>query len=171
MEASIYFWGKSCESFYSWRKRQNPPTCYRGIQHESFTPFLCKPQSHKYYNDCHTIHINYRQRFCLEEWISDCRYRIALIEELISITETDLWEFQQKISHYRYRFSLKFQFTIAAKIITKKTLYKEKIEAINFIKITNSRFTKQIAWLVFLQKGTHQWQQHYKENLLVELFL
>ena len=30
-------------------------------------------------------------------------------EELISIPETDLWEFQQKISHYRYRFFLEFQ--------------------------------------------------------------
>ena len=25
------------------------------------------------------------------------------------MTETDLWEFQQKISHYRYSFSLEFQ--------------------------------------------------------------
>ena len=40
--------------------------------------------------------------------ISNYRYRITLPEELISITETDLWEFQQKISHYRYRFSLEF---------------------------------------------------------------
>ena len=30
------------------------------------------------------------------ELISDYRYRIELPEELISITETDLWEFQQK---------------------------------------------------------------------------
>ena len=44
-----------------------------------------------------------------EELISDYRYRIALPEELISITETDLWEFQQIISQYRYRFSLEFQ--------------------------------------------------------------
>ena len=34
--------------------------------------------------------------FCWEESISDYGYRIALPEELISITETDLWEFQQK---------------------------------------------------------------------------
>ena len=47
--------------------------------------------------------------FFWEELISDYRYRIALPEELISITETDLWEFQQKISRYRYRFSLEFQ--------------------------------------------------------------
>ena len=43
------------------------------------------------------------------ELISNYRYRIELPEELISgnyITETDLWTFQQKISHYRYRFSL-----------------------------------------------------------------
>ena len=40
---------------------------------------------------------------------SNYRYRIALPEELISITERDLWEFQQKISHCRYRFSLEFQ--------------------------------------------------------------
>ena len=47
--------------------------------------------------------------FFWEELTSDYRYRIALPEGLIPITETDLWEFQQKISHYRYRFSLKFQ--------------------------------------------------------------
>ena len=35
------------------------------------------------------------------ELMSNCRY--------ISITETDLWKFQQKSSHYRYRFSLEFQ--------------------------------------------------------------
>ena len=42
--------------------------------------------------------------------ISNYRYRIALPEELIAITETDLWELQQEIFHYRYRFSLEFQF-------------------------------------------------------------
>ena len=47
--------------------------------------------------------------FFWEEFVSDYRYRIALPEELISITETDLWEFPQKISRYRYSFSLKFQ--------------------------------------------------------------
>ena len=46
--------------------------------------------------------------FVWGEFISDYRYRLALPEELLSITETDLWEFQ-KISHYRYRFSLEFQ--------------------------------------------------------------
>ena len=46
------------------------------------------------------------RHFFWEELISNYRYRIELPEELISITETDLWEFQQKISHYRYRFSL-----------------------------------------------------------------
>ena len=38
--------------------------------------------------------------------ISNYRYRIELPEELISITETNLWEIQQKTSHYRYRFFL-----------------------------------------------------------------
>ena len=53
-----------------------------------------------------SIQIDYRQRFFFwEELNSDYRNT----EELISITETDLWEFQQKISYYRYRFSLKFQ--------------------------------------------------------------
>ena len=37
------------------------------------------------------------------------RYRIVLPEELVSITETDLWECQHKISHYKYRYSLEFQ--------------------------------------------------------------
>ena len=41
--------------------------------------------------------------------MSNYRYRITLPEESISITETDLWECLQKISHYRYRFSLGFQ--------------------------------------------------------------
>ena len=56
-----------------------------------------------------SIQIDYKQRFFLGGINFDYRYRIALPEELISITETDLWEFQQKISHYRYRFSLEFQ--------------------------------------------------------------
>ena len=37
------------------------------------------------------------------------RYRIVLPEELISVTETDLWKCQQKISDYRYRFSFESQ--------------------------------------------------------------
>ena len=40
---------------------------------------------------------------------SNYKYRSELPDELSAITETDLWEFQQKISHYRYRFSLEFQ--------------------------------------------------------------
>ena len=49
------------------------------------------------------------RRLFWEALISNYRYRIALPEELIVITETDLWESQQKISHYGYRFSLEFQ--------------------------------------------------------------
>ena len=46
--------------------------------------------------------------------ISNYRYRILLREELISITETDVWECQQKISHYRYRFSLEIPINFIA---------------------------------------------------------
>ena len=42
----------------------------------------------------------------LERLIPNYRYRIVPPEDLISITETDLWECQHKISHYKYRFSL-----------------------------------------------------------------
>ena len=49
--------------------------------------------------DYRSIQIDYRQRLFLG----------GMPEELIAITETDLWEFPQKISHYRYRFSLEFQ--------------------------------------------------------------
>ena len=48
------------------------------------------------------------RHFFWGELISNCRYRIALPEELIAITETDVLDFQHKISHYRYRFSLEF---------------------------------------------------------------
>ena len=48
--------------------------------------------------------------FSSAKLISNCRYRIVLPEEIISNTETDLWEFQQTISQYIYRFSLEFQF-------------------------------------------------------------
>ena len=84
----------------------------------SLLPTLLTTEAH-YLLDCggsvavtvyRSIQIDYRQRFFFwEELISDYRYRIALPEELISITETDHWEFQQKISRYRYRFSLEFQ--------------------------------------------------------------
>ena len=54
----------------------------------------------------------------------------------------------------------------------KKILYKENVLAqLICKKIQKNYFTKQIPWLVLLQKATRQWQQHYKENLLVELFL
>ena len=39
-----------------------------------------------------------------------------------------------------------------------------------FKKLQNHLFTKQIPSHVILQTGTNQWQQHYKENVLVELF-
>ena len=56
------------------------------------------------------IQIDYRQTLSLRGTNFQLyRYRIALPEELISITETDLWKLQQKISYYRYRFSLEFQ--------------------------------------------------------------
>ena len=47
--------------------------------------------------------------FFWKKLTSTYRYRIVMPEELVSITETDLWECQQKISHYGYRFSLEFQ--------------------------------------------------------------
>ena len=56
-----------------------------------------------------SIQIDYRQTLFWGELISNDRYRIAAPEELISVTQTDLWEFQQKISHCRYRFSLELQ--------------------------------------------------------------
>ena len=67
------------------------------------------PQKKKIWSEYRSIQIHYRQRFFWEELISDYRYRIALREELISITETDLWEFLQKFSHNKHRFSLEFQ--------------------------------------------------------------
>ena len=48
------------------------------------------------------------KHFFWGELIYKYRYR-TLPEELISVTETDLWEFREKISHYRYRLSLEFQ--------------------------------------------------------------
>ena len=53
-----------------------------------------------------SVQNDYRQTFSLR---AIYRYRSARPEELISITETDLWECQQNISHYRYRFSLELQ--------------------------------------------------------------
>ena len=47
--------------------------------------------------------------------ISKCRYRIKSVTrriKLIMITETDLWECWQRISHYRYRFSIEFPLQI-----------------------------------------------------------
>ena len=61
-----------------------------------------------------SIQIDYRQTLFLGGTNFSkyrCRCRIALPEESISITETDLWKFQQKISHYGYRFCLELQIT------------------------------------------------------------
>ena len=43
--------------------------------------------------------------------------------------------------------------------------------AINFVKITKESLYKTNSLACFLAKATRQWQQPYKENLLVELFL
>ena len=58
-------------------------------------------------SNCLSIHMSLSHLLCLCS--GNYRYRIEQPEELIAITETDLCEFQQKISHYRYRFSLEFQ--------------------------------------------------------------
>ena len=56
-------------------------------------------------------------------------------------------------------------------IITKKSLQWKCFGAINFVKITKESLYKANSLACFVAKGTRQWQQHYKENLLVELFL
>ena len=69
-----------------------------------------------------SIQIDYRQTFFCEKLISNYRYKFVLPEELIAITETDLWEYQQKISHYRNRFSLEFQFPLQIQISGSKRI-------------------------------------------------
>ena len=62
-----------------------PSRCYRSIQNDE------------------------RQTFILRAINSNDRYRIVQPDNLMSITETDLWECWQKISYYRCRLSLQFQ--------------------------------------------------------------
>ena len=64
------------------------------------------PRLRPYYRCIQNYH---RQTFFLGTINCNYRYRVVLPEELISITETDLWERWQKISHYRYRFSVVFK--------------------------------------------------------------
>ena len=49
--------------------------------------------------------------FSRRRFLFDFRLQIQnrAARRIHAITETGLWEFQQKISHYRYRFSLEFQ--------------------------------------------------------------
>ena len=55
---------------------------------------------------CITVN-DYRQTFILRAHINlNYRYRIVSPEALISITQKDLWECRQIISHYRLFFSL-----------------------------------------------------------------
>ena len=60
-----------------------------------------------------SIQIDYRQHFSEGKLRSNYRYRIVLPEKLVFTTETDLWEYQQKIFHYSYRFSF-FEFQVIA---------------------------------------------------------
>ena len=53
---------------------------------------------------------------------------------------------------------------------TKNTFQKNVLARLILYKLQNNLFTKQIPSHVLLQTGTNQWQQHYKENALVELF-
>ena len=56
-----------------------------------------------------SIQIYYRQRFFLGGMNFRLQIQNRTARRINSIAETDLWEFQQKISHYRHRFSLEFQ--------------------------------------------------------------
>ena len=53
-------------------------------------------------NDC-------RLTFFLGAINSNCRYRAVLPDDLMSLKEAYLWECWQRISHHRYRFSLKLK--------------------------------------------------------------
>ena len=57
------------------------------------------------------------------------------------------------------------------KLLQENSLQRKSFEAINFVNITKQSLYKTNSLARFLVKGTHQWQQHYKENRLVELFL
>ena len=59
--------------------------------------------------DYRSSQIDYRERFFLGGINFRLQIQNRAARRIISITETDLWEFQQKISCYRYRLSLKFQ--------------------------------------------------------------
>ena len=58
---------------------------------------------------CRSLQNDYRRTCLLKAMNSKCRYRNMLPENFISITETDLWEWWQKISHYRYILFFSFQ--------------------------------------------------------------
>ena len=55
-----------------------------------------------------SIRIDYRQTFS-GELISNWQMQNRAARRINSVTETDLWRYQQKISHYRYRSSLEFE--------------------------------------------------------------
>ena len=52
-----------------------------------------------------SIQINYRQTLFLGEINCQLQIQNRAARRINFITETDLWEYQQKTSHYRYRFS------------------------------------------------------------------
>ena len=56
-----------------------------------------------------SIQNHYRQRSVPRAINSKCRYRSALPEGSNFITETDVWECWQHMSHYSYRFFFEFQ--------------------------------------------------------------
>ena len=98
-------------------------------------------------------------------------YKVTRVPGLCSASSADA------VQHVLYRWEALsktrklHQVPARPKLLQENSLQRKCFEAINFVKLQSNHFTKQIPKLVFLQKGTHQWQQHYKENLSVELLL
>ena len=87
-------------------------TSFRNIE-TSFEKFGAIMATPGVWNDTTVVSkLTTDRHFFWWQLISNYRYRIGPPGELISIAETDLWSFQQKISQYRFRFSPEFQFLV-----------------------------------------------------------
>ena len=78
-----------------WNSNPRAKVLGRGLENETYQNLL----------DYRSIQIDYRQTFCLGR----INFSITDTESCCQkhfITETDLWDYQQKISPYRYAFTL-----------------------------------------------------------------
>ena len=89
----------------------------------------------------------------------NCKYRIVLPEELIAITETDMWEYWQRISRYRYIFFLECQM---------KFQYRYRLRGRNECPLTQNYYLRELTLKELFSKCSNLTRNSFKRFFFPE---